>query len=172
MHRIIHMMERLSNTRVIFKIAQPASEFIIGPSSTESLQDLLVLRDHAVNNSGARRRRRSLDILLALFFLITAPVGIWFVRNGTGLLRNLVNVFKGQCTWVGYFEPRNDPRIPKLPPGILNPVMADGIDPVPLNIRRANLEYAKDYQVWKDLKRVMRNYSGLGKGRKAWSGNG
>lgn len=162
MHRIIRMMEELSNTRAVFKIAQPGSEFIIGPSSTESLQDLLILRLHAVNNSGARRRRRSLDIALALAFLLTAPVGIWFVRNGTAFLKNLLQVLKGQSSWIGYYEPAIDPRIPKLRPSVINILAADNVPPEPLNIRRMNLEYAKDYRVWKDLKRTIRNYRALG----------
>ncbi len=162
MHRIILMMERLSNTRAVFKIAQPGSEFIIGPSTTESLQDLLILRNHAVNNSGARRRRRSLDIALSVAFLATAPVGIWFVRNGPVFLRNLVKVLKGRSSWTGYFEPSHDPRIPKLRPGILNIVAADGVEPNPVNVRRMNLEYAKDYRAWADLKRILLNYRSLG----------
>ncbi|MBL7984774.1 MAG: glycosyltransferase, partial [Flavobacteriales bacterium] len=40
--RIIELMEQLKWTGVMFKIAQPAREFIIGPSSIESVQDLLI----------------------------------------------------------------------------------------------------------------------------------
>jgi hypothetical protein len=50
--RIIDLMEQLRTTGVLFKIAQPTREFIIGPNSIESLQDLFLMEPHAVNSSG------------------------------------------------------------------------------------------------------------------------
>lgn len=162
MQRIIQLMEQLALGGPTFKIAQPSSEFIIGPSSTESLQDLLVPRAYAVNGSSARRRRRTLDVLLALGFLATAPACIWFVRSKAGFISNLVGVLKGKRTWLGYCMAFADSRIPKLKPGVLDVVQTEGIEPVPIHVRRMNLEYAKDYRVWKDLGRILRNFRLLG----------
>lgn len=160
--RIISMLEQLQNTGVTFKIAQPASEFIIGPSTTESLQDLLILPDHAVDSSSAKRRRRSMDLLLALFFLITLPVGIWFVEAKVGFIQNLFLVLRGKRTWVGYVARSTDRRIPRIRPGVLDPARADHRAGAPLTLRRMDLEYAKDYRVWKDLRRVVANFRSLG----------
>lgn len=160
--RIISMLEQLQSTGVTFKIAQPASEFIIGPSTTESLQDLLILPDHAVDSSSAKRRRRSMDLLLALFFLVTLPVGIWFVQAKAGFIRNLFLVLRGKRTWVGYVAPSTDRRIPRIRPGVLDPARADHREGAPLTVRRMDLEYAKDYRVWKDLGRVVANFRSLG----------
>jgi GT2 family glycosyltransferase len=160
--RIIAAMEALRKVGVVFKIAQPASEFIIGPSTTESIQDLLVLRDHAVNSASARRRRRILDIGLSLAFLATAPLTIWFVPQRTGFLRNLAAVLKGRLTWVGYHMPKADPRLPKLPPSVMEVPALAGTAITPRYAKRLNLEYAKDYRVWQDLGRVLRNFRRLG----------
>src|SRR5690606_30265724 len=136
--------------------------FIIGPSSTESIQDLLVLRDHAVNSAAARRRRRLLDIFLSLAFLIAAPAVIWFVADRGGFLRNLAAVLKGRITWAGYRAPASEAWLPKLRPCVVDVLDAHGAGAMPLQAGRLNLEYAKDYQVWQDLASVLRNFRGLG----------
>lgn len=160
--RIIRMLEQLQNTGVIFKIAQPASEFIIGPSTTESLQDLLILRDHAVDSSSAKRRRRTMDLLVSLFLLITLPVGIWFVEAKVGFIRSLFLVLLGKRTWVGYVMPGADRRMPRIKPGVLDPARTDHRKRAPLTVHRMDLEYAKDYRVWKDMGRVFANFRSLG----------
>lgn len=161
--RIIALMEELRHTRATFKIAQPAREFIIGPSTIESLQDLMILDEHAVSSAGARRRKRLMDIGLALIFLVTLPIGIWFVRDRGGFVRNLFRVLRGERSWIGYF-PALDPslRLPRLRPGVLDPVRSDHLQPMPLVVQRMNLEYAKDYRVLEDLRRVLGNFSRLG----------
>lgn len=161
--RIIQIMEELKATRVVFKIAQPSSEFIIGPSTTEGLQDLLVLRDHAVNSSASRRRRRTMDVLLSLFFLLSLPVTILFVRNKGGFPRNIFLVLTGKKTWVGYTAPLSDPRIPRLRTGVLDLSGGHGIPKDRRTVLRMDLEYAKDYRVWKDLGRVAAGFPHLGR---------
>ncbi|HMN06979.1 MAG TPA: glycosyltransferase family 2 protein [Flavobacteriales bacterium] len=162
MQQTIEVLESMRNSKVVFKIAQPGSTFIIGPGATESLQDLLVLRDHAVNSPAAVRRRRSLDVLLALFFLVTLPGCIWFVRDKGGFLRNIHEAIMGRITWVGYAAPGRDRRLPRLRPAVLPPALADGLlDKAPLLVR-VDLEYAKDYRVWRDCRRVLARMGQLG----------
>lgn len=163
MQRIIQIMEALRTTRAVFKIAQPSSEFIIGPSTTESLQDLLILRDHAVNSSASRRRRRTMDVVLSMFFLFTLPVGILFVRNKAGFPRNLYLVLTGKRTWVGYTSPHVDTRIPRIKPGVLDLCDGAAMRMDSRTVQRMDLEYAKDYRVWKDLERVAMDFSQLGR---------
>ncbi len=161
--RIIELMERLKRTGVMFKIAQPAREFIIGPSSIESVQDLMIMEGHAVSSSAARRRKRILDITVSLCFLLLLPASIWFVRDKVGFVRNLFRVLGGSTSWVGYF-PRTEKgsRLPRIKPGILDPVSADGSVPSALTVRRVNLTYAKDYSVGWDLRLVLGNVRSLG----------
>jgi GT2 family glycosyltransferase len=170
MKHIIRLMEQLRDSGAILKIAQPSSEFIIGPSSTESLQDLLILREHAVNASSARRRRRTLDLLLSLCFLASAPISIWLVRSKRGYIHNIFRVLKGELTWAGYFGSVPDARIPKLKPSVLDIVPDEVGEPSPLKLRRLNLEYAKDYRVWKDFGRVLGYFRRLGMAQPAWNG--
>lgn len=166
-HRIIDLMEQLRDTRAVFKIAQPGAAFIIGPSTTESLQDLLVLRDHAVNNASSLRRRRTMDLVLASALLLALPVAIWFIREKKGFLLNLEAVLSGRCSWVGYAASVKDQRLPRIRPGILSHRLdlPDPGDPPPgdRTVRRMNLEYAKDYRMWSDLRLVVRHFRSLGR---------
>ncbi|MFT3885175.1 MAG: glycosyltransferase [Flavobacteriales bacterium] len=161
--RIIELMERLKGTGPMFKIAQPGREFIIGPSTIESLQDLLILERHAVSSNAAHRRKRLLDIGVALALLLTLPVNIWFVADKAGYFRNLFRVLGGRRSWVGYSSLVDKRlRLPRIRPGVLDPVRAEGLAPTPLTVQRANLTYAKDYHVWQDLRLVWRGFAGLG----------
>jgi GT2 family glycosyltransferase len=166
--RIIALMDELERTGSLFKIAQPAREFIIGPSTIESLQDLLIIDDHAVNSAVARRRKRTLDIVLSILFLATLPIGAWFVRDKAGFVRNILDVLRGRRSWFGYFQDGNRfLRLPRMRPGVLDPISAGHLRPASLTVQRVNLEYAKDYRVWRDLRCVLRNFHDLGEARRS-----
>jgi O-antigen biosynthesis protein len=163
--RIIELMEKLRRTGAMFKIAQPAREFIIGPSSIESIQDLNILEEHAVSSSGARRRKRTLDMALSMLLLITLPIGIWFVTGKGGFVRNIFGVLLGKRTWVGYHPQTGATKLPKLLRGVIDPVAARHLNPDPLVVQRVNLTYAKDYRPWQDVKMVWRGFAMLGGSR-------
>ena len=69
------------------RMGQPGGA-VIGPNSAESLGDLLVLERHGIQSAAARRVKRTTDIAISLVLLATAPLSVWFVENGTGMLRN------------------------------------------------------------------------------------
>lgn len=161
--RIIELMEQLKRTGVMFKIAQPAREFIIGPSSIESVQDLLIMEEHAVHSSAARRRKRILDVVVSMLLLALLPLTVWFVHDKGGFVRNIFRVLRGSMSWVGYFPGLGKGiRLPRIRPGILDPVRSDRLEPLPLTVHRVNLTYAKDYRVGWDLRLIWRNFQGLG----------
>lgn len=160
--RVIGLLEQLRHTGATFKIAQPEAGFIIGPSTTESLQDLLVLRGHAVNSSPQKRRRRSMDILLSIGLLATLPANIWFVHDRPGFLRNIFRVLRGTRTWSGYMPAVQDRRLPRIRPAVLGLLPPEEAARSPRTLRRMALAYAKDYRVWQDLRHVLANFRALG----------
>ena len=117
-----------------------------------------------MNSAAARRRKRTLDIFLSVLFVVTLPIGIWFVRHKRRFMTNLLHVIMGERSWVGY-APSSDKsvRLPRIREGVLDPVHAAHLVPMPLTIHRVNLTYAKDYRVWQDLRLVLANFSGLGR---------
>lgn len=161
--RIIDLMEDLRKARVMFKIAQPAREFIIGPNSIESINDLYIMERHAVNSAGARRSKRLLDLSLAALFLTLLPVMLLCVRDRAGFLGNWWHVVCGRKTWVGYGPLAEGPlKLPTIRQGIIDPTGGTGNGDV-LTIHRANVVYAKDYSTWTDLRAILRGLSSLGR---------
>ncbi len=161
MEHVIQLMELMRGERVTFKISQPGAAFIIGPGATESLQDLFILPDHAVNSPASRRLRKVLDLGAGVLLLCTLPISIWLVRHRRTFLHNLAGIFRGRLTWIGYAG-QPDRRMPRLKPAVLSPMVADRLEPAAITLSRTNLEYAKDYRVWQDLQRIARNLRHLG----------
>ena len=78
--RIIRMLEQLQN-RGDLQHAQPASNSSSAPAPRKAW-DLSILRDHAVDSSSAKRRRRTMDLLVSLFLRIRYPwIGSWRPRS-------------------------------------------------------------------------------------------
>ncbi|HMC97196.1 MAG TPA: hypothetical protein VKG92_06070, partial [Flavobacteriales bacterium] len=161
--RIIELMEELRRSGAMFKIAQPAREFIIGPSSIESISDLHIMEQHAVHSAAGRRTKRIIDVAVALALLATLPLSIWFVRSKRGFLRNWWQVFGGRKSWVGYHPGYEGAlKLPVIKRGILDPLIGSG--PVAdLVVSRVNITYAKDYRAWEDLRLVVRCFRSLGR---------
>lgn len=163
--RIIAAMAQARDLGVQFKIAQQEQGPIIGPSSIDRLDDLWILKDHAVSSSTARRRKRLLDIGLAVSFTLTWPLAMWGVRDRMGLLCNSWQVLKGRRTWVGYWSVAPGPvKLPGLRPGVVPPSVVDAEPLTPLIAWRMDLAYAKDYRVLTDLRAVRQAYRALGDG--------
>ena len=161
--RIIELMEGLKRTGVMFKIAQPAREFVIGPSSIESLQDLDIMELHAVNSAAGRRTKRMIDVSISMLLLLTLPISILFVKDRGGFLSNAWTVLLGRMSWVGY-QPGGERalKLPSIKPGVLGTLAKEeGADHAVVS--RANSAYAKDYSPWRDLSLVLRSFHALGR---------
>ncbi len=162
--RIIELMEGLKRADVMFKIAQPAREFIIGPSSIESLQDLDIMEVHAVNSAAGRRTKRMMDLFLSIALLLALPISIWFVQDRAGFLSNTWNVLLGRKSWVGYSSGgERTLKLPTIKPGVLGTLPGTMGTSVPVVVR-ANAAYAKDYSAWHDLRLVLAGFRQLGRG--------
>ena len=155
--RIIDLMERMRDHRAEFKIAQPAREFIIGPSSIESLSDLYVLDDHALSSPGARRIKRTVDVAASLLLLLGAPLLLLRPEKGLLLLRNAWAVLRGERTWVGYKQPASALRLPTLRPAVFDIAMAYGGTQDEHVNERMRSTYAKDYSALYDLRILWRS---------------
>lgn len=160
---IIDHLERLRRRGTEFKIAQPDSSFIIGPSSIESIEDLFVLPEHSLKDPGAQRNRRILDLGVSVSLLLTFPLLVWSFKAPRQALRNAWDVLWGRRTWVGYAAPLPaHTRLPKLPSAVLPPLPADELPRPGLLRDRVNVLYAKDQRPWHDLRTVLRSWRSLG----------
>lgn len=161
---IISHMSSIDNPRLEFKIAPPESLYIIGSNSVQSSSDIFIMDINSVSRHENRRKKRTLDVLLASGLLITWPVTLFFVKRPFRFVQNIVQVLLGKKTWVGFYA--NDPAAKKLPsirPGVLSPVhqsLASADNPE--TTRKLNVLYAKDYRILNDLNIVFRSFNQLG----------
>ena len=160
--RIIELIEELPDTHVLFKIAGPGGELIIGPNSVESLQDLDLMEPHTVNSDAGRRAKRLVDAVASLLLLLAAPIAIWPMHDKGGFLRNAWLVLLGRKSWVGYRAgTERSLRLPPLRAGVIDPLTPEAVVSETVAMR-ANTDYAKDYSPWRDVLLIARGYRLLG----------
>jgi lipopolysaccharide/colanic/teichoic acid biosynthesis glycosyltransferase len=141
--------------------------FLIGSNSIDTAGDLYTFGMNAVSKPSNQRFKRLVDVALATLLLVLAPIILWFQKNPLGLLRNVVLIFIGKRTWVGYAQEQRadqDFHLPKLSKGVLSPL--DGMEDGNLDAEglvRLNMRYAKDYSAANDLGIVLKGFRELGR---------
>lgn len=159
---IIKNMSELGHDDLDFKIAQPDSLFLIGSNSINSAGDLYIININEISKKSKKRMKRSLDLILSLFLVLTLPVNIWFFQAKWKFIRNSFSCLFGKRSFVGYhFDPSDEKtQLPTLKKGILSPfdalkVMDDGLK------SKLNLIYARDYTIFKDLEIIQKAWKKL-----------
>lgn len=161
---IMHWMTLLG-PEIDYKIVPEDSWSIIGSSSKNTQGELYTIEvQFNIADPLVVRNKRWLDILFALWLMISWPIQALFIKNTFGILSNAWQVLIGRKSWVSYGK-SNQPNLnlPKLKPGVLSPL--DGLKISDLDaatIDRINLFYAKDYQYNKDLEIIWRGFRKLG----------
>ena len=163
---IIDQMSSLQGMQVDYKIAPPESYSIIGSNSISTTGDLYIIDINSISKPNNRRNKRLLDFVLATALLISTPVNIFLVKKPLRFFSNMLKVIAGKKTLVGYADSGGMEtfNLPHLKSGILSP--ADNVKLNSLNgetLRRLNLLYARNYNVYNDLNIIYRGYRELGR---------
>lgn len=159
---IIGYMLKLSAYNLSYKIKPPEGESIIGSNSIDTAGDFYVVNLNTIAQERNRRQKRMLDIALSILLGITWPVQLFIVRKPVHLLANIASVLLGYLTWVSYYQSAVVTvfDLPPLKKGVLNPA---GKEANPdKSGERLNYNYARNYEVWKDISIVVNNYRHLG----------
>ena len=162
---IIGCMNQLAGQDLHFKIAQPDTSFIIGSDSIETRGDLYTMKINTIKRADNLRSKRFFDITVASFGLISTPVTIWFFKNKTKFLQNLITVLRGQVSIVGYCssnEENNEKKtsLPSLKKGLLNPLSGNTVNDHKI-IDQVNINYAKEYSIIKDFRVLIKKWTYL-----------
>jgi len=163
---IIDKMSELKHATVDYKIAPPESLSIIGSNSINTSGDLYVIDINAIIKRSNRRNKRMLDVAISTGLLLLYPIMMLIVRRPFGLFRNIIFVFFSFNSWVGYthLSEAELHRLPKIKPGVLNPLDAFKNKNVPAEASsRLNLLYARDYKLTNDLNIILKGFRDLGK---------
>jgi GT2 family glycosyltransferase len=164
--RIIKTMLQFTDTGIEFKIAPPESMSVIGSNSNNTMGELYVLHFNTLSRVLNRRKKRTFDIVLSLFFVLISPILCFLVKKPAGLLRNIFYVLLGSISWVGYFQSTggNHPGLPRIRPGVLNPCDNRLELPKEGNVyEKMDLLYAKDFRITNDLRIIFRGFRELGR---------
>ena len=89
---------------------------------------------------------------------------IFAVKNTGGYFKNIFHVLFGNKTWVGFIQSSDGISQDELRHGVLNPADGTGIgSPDAATSTRLNALYARDYNVNKDIRIIMKSLSQLGR---------
>jgi O-antigen biosynthesis protein len=163
---IIDKMSELKNEQVDYKIAPPESLSIIGSNSINTSGDLYVIDINAIIKRSNRRKKRMLDFMVALTFLVFSPAIMFFVLHPLGFLRNIFSVLFAVKSWIG-FTPQPDyhaSKLPEIKQGVLNPLDTFPNKNIPEETAaRLDLLYARDYKLTNDLNIIVKGFRNLGR---------
>jgi len=161
---IIDKMAEWHETRVDYKIAPEDSLSIIGSNSINTRGNLYTVNIGTIDKPANRRNKRLLDIMISLISLSLLPVLIFLEKKPIGFITNIFKVLFGKRTWVGYYSsPNSSHHLPQIRTGIISALTSlKSQPPPPEMIRDANILYARDYSIWKDLNIILTAYKNMG----------
>jgi GT2 family glycosyltransferase len=164
-HRIIGLMAKTEAKGLRFKIAPPESAYIIGSDSIEKGGDVFIMDLNSITRPSNRRRKRALDICVALFLLLSYPITVWGVAEKPGLLANAWAVLTGKKSWVGYAKlDASFEVLPHIRKGVLTPLDRIRYLKSPRETaRKLNAIYAREYGLRKDLAIISAGFNLLGR---------
>jgi hypothetical protein len=156
---IMEAMGRVQDRQMDYRIVPPASSFAIGSQSVNTIEDLLTIQLSNLNKSPHKRNKRLFDISTAITILLFSPI-LAFFTSFSGIWKNAISVLIGKKTWVGSQLGSN--RITQVPHVIdLSSGLKIGAGNEAIK-ERLSLQYAREYQVWADVRMVWKNYRQLG----------
>ncbi len=149
---------------VVARIHAAGSSSIVGSDSKDSSGEAVSKENgYKLADPYNRRLKRLIDTSVAFFALITFPLHLLLVKKPFSFLKNCVQVFFAQKTWIGYtVEEKN---LPQLYPAVIacNGVPVSAGQQLPKeSLQMVDYWYARDYEPAADLKLIWRLYRKLG----------
>jgi O-antigen biosynthesis protein len=139
------------------------SQSIVGSdTSTANGKTLTSDGTYSLLKAANRRTKRLIDVVTALFFLVSFPVHFFMVKKPGSFFKNCLNVLIGKRTWVGYIVP--SASLPKLRKGVLGPngLVNNGQETLPKDsLKMVDRWYAKEYEPLQDVKTIFAAYKYL-----------
>jgi len=137
---------------------------IVGSDSKATVGETLAADGfYRINEPYNKRMKRIVDVIFSFYLLGTFPVQILFVKNSVYLLGNIFKVLINKATWVGYTT--DEMSLPQLKNNIVTCYGLPALATHPLNneaLHHLNIQYAKNYDFWLDIKILLKNYKQIG----------
>ena len=137
---------------------------IVGSDSKATTGETLAAEGfYRISEAYNKRMKRVVDVLFSLYLLVTIPLQAFVVKSSGTLLKNIFRVLINQATWVGYT--REEMSLPIVKNNIVTCYGLPLFAAHPLNkeaLHHLNIQYAKNYNFWLDIKILLKNYKQLG----------
>lgn len=149
---IIKTMLRLVSLGVDFKIAPPDSISVIGSNSIDTSGDLYTIEISAISKPSNVRSKRLFDIGIAIIVILLSPLLSLISKVYRKMLRNSIKVIIGKYSWVGYDFEGEMKGLPKIKKGVFTTNTNRTNSKINKKyLAQVNIDYAKNYNVLKDL---------------------
>ena len=109
----------------------------------------------------SRRNKNFLDAVVSIFFIITFPVHLVAQKKPQQFFKNVFDTLLLNKTWVGYASLNT--TLPKIKRGVLTTTgLPTTLNTLPAeSLVASDKWYATDYDVWEDVKMILRSYKFL-----------
>lgn len=159
--RVINLMNQMGQD-IEYKMVGDDKMSVLGSKSKNTSGELYTIHfQFSISQKQEQIKKRALDILLSSVFLLFSFILLWAQAYKKSYFSRIFSVLTGKNTFVSYQV--KDSRINELPAlknGLISPVKREIVDEEIMH--RANLLYAKNYTVWKDVEIIFRNITSLG----------
>lgn len=159
---IIEFMTAHRVLNLNYKIAPKDCDYLIGSNSIDTAGDIYIININTLGSAENVRKKRIFDLFISFILILTIPVNIFFFKNKMNYFKNLLMIFIGGASFIGFTEDalNKDVRLPRTKTGLLCPCDAiDNLDPQLCD--KMNLLYARDYSLRKDLSILLRSWRKL-----------
>lgn len=139
-----------------YKLHSRGNGSIIGSNSKNTAGDLYTTEViYSISTLQSRRKKRMVDVMLSLLFLLFSPLLIWFSLNMKNYFLHHLLVLEGDKTYVGYA----DEQFPKLKPHLLDVYPNIPGFEIPYD-NREHLDwlYARHYNAWDDVEIILKKW--------------
>ena len=162
-HLNIQLVQTLPRS-ISYRFIGSNTKSIVGSDSKATAGETLTDEGfYRINEAYHKRMKRVFDIVFSFYLMVTFPFQLILVRKSGSLSVNILKVLINQATWVGYTK--EEIYLPAIKKGILTCYGFPNGNAPALNkeaLHHLNIQYAKNYDFWMDLKIVFKNYKYLG----------
>ncbi len=152
-------MSKTKNQKVDFKIIPHETDYIIGSNSTNSQGNIYTIDIvFSILQEEQIRNKRLVDIVFVFFCLCFFPILIFLQKNKINFVKNILNVFVGNRTWIGLSR-NSKLNLKRVSPAIISCVSIPNIDVE--SSYKLEIDYAKNYNIYRDIEIFFKNLSNL-----------
>jgi GT2 family glycosyltransferase len=154
----------LTGKEIRMRIHACGSASIVGSDSSRSAGTTLSAElAYAIDRPSARRYKRLMDIGVAYILFMGFPIHLFYLKKPAKLYRNIMLVWSGKKSWVGYSS-HQQKGLPTIRKGVIgtNGLPVQHQNQMEEGLLMLDQLYAREYNLNRDLSLITKGYKWLG----------